>query len=140
MVGKVDKRRHVANDQRAKERKKAGGTAYVRTYRLLRVSSIKAGRHVGATEVFYACQMRVLVSDLTLNSLHDPRHAGAICSLSSRAPNQNQSYIPRFGSPIPFSLSLLSLSEKLCKRFVPPFVRRIALEANKCFLNKRRVE
>ncbi|EZA60577.1 hypothetical protein X777_14603, partial [Ooceraea biroi] len=33
----------------------------------------RAVRHVGATKVFYACQMRVLVSDLTLNSLDDPR-------------------------------------------------------------------
>lgn len=52
-----------------------------------RVSAIRAGRHVGATEVFYACQMRVLVSDLTLNSLRDPRECDPLtfeCEHSNR--------------------------------------------------------
>lgn len=44
----------------------------------------RAVRHVGATKVFYACQMRVLVSDLTLNSLDDPRDRLAFESNSSQ--------------------------------------------------------
>lgn len=65
----MDKRKHVASD---KEQRRGRKLKEQRMYRLLRVSTIRAGRHVGATEVFYACQMRVLVSDLTLNSLHRP--------------------------------------------------------------------
>ncbi|CAL1680710.1 unnamed protein product [Lasius platythorax] len=68
-----------------KETKKDGGRkdgrrAHVQAYRY----QPRAVRHVGATKVFYACQMRVLVSDLTLNSLDDPRDQFAFESNSSQ--------------------------------------------------------
>lgn len=85
-IGEKRDEKRSERDQETKERKKAEGNKVCTG---LRVSSIRAGRHVGATEVFYACQMRVLVSDLTLNSLHDPR-SSAIHSLSSRTPTPNR--------------------------------------------------
>lgn len=97
------KKRHVVGRWRAKERRERWRKES--TQRLAGIGYKRVGRHVGATEVFYACQMRVLVSDLTLNSLHDPR-GSAIRSLSSRGIESE-----------PFALRIHP--PRLCKRIVP---------------------
>lgn len=98
------KKRHVVGRWRAKERRERWRKES--TQRLAGIGYKRVGRHVGATEVFYACQMRVLVSDLTLNSLHDPRES-AIHSLSSRGIESE-----------PFALRIHP-PPRLCKRIVP---------------------
>jgi len=69
-LGHAEARSRIEEEKRRKDRRrKDGQRARVQAYRY----RPRAVRHVGATKVFYACQMRVLISDLTLNSLDDPR-------------------------------------------------------------------
>jgi len=76
--------RHDRESRRKRDEKMAGDERMARE----RVQACRyrprAVRHVGATKVFYACQMRVLVSDLTLNSLDDSRDRLAFESNSSQ--------------------------------------------------------
>lgn len=73
-----DRESRRKGDERTGDERMAGESC-VQAYRY----RPRAVRHVGATKVFYACQMRVLVSDLTLNSLDDPRDRLAFESNSS---------------------------------------------------------
>ncbi|TGZ32157.1 hypothetical protein DBV15_01102 [Temnothorax longispinosus] len=69
-LGRAEARSRIEEERGRKNgRRKDGRSACVQAYRY----RPRAVRHVGATKVFYACQMKVLVSDLTLNSLDDPR-------------------------------------------------------------------